>query len=357
MSQTAAREVAELRDAMEKAVTKADAPRVCDILSQLEKVDMTVDIMAESKIGSAVSKLRKHADSRVAGQAKALVKVWKQLAQAAGVEGSNRAQEALTAASAAADAATVAAAAAAAAATAATAAVSASAEQKLRVQAPVEKALKDLRRGSTDSFVSDASPRVGGAKPAKAQTPKATVSAAHMASLQEDGLLPNRLKMRQKFLEIFVLPEDDESAAPDGQLAAEAACGVERELNAKFPFVRQLLFNLKKNAALRSDVVHGAVPCGALIAMSPTEMLSAAKRQAMEAQAQDLVDARRMDWAEKNQDEINKQCGITNMEGMFECGRCKSKKTHYYQKQTRSADEPMTTFVTCLHCGKKWRFC
>lgn len=39
------------------------------------------------------------------------------------------------------------------------------------------------------------------------------------------------------------------------------------------------------------------------------------------------------------------------------CGGCK-KKTNcdYYQMQTRSADEPMTTFVTCLDCDKRWKF-
>lgn len=42
-------------------------------------------------------------------------------------------------------------------------------------------------------------------------------------------------------------------------------------------------------------------------------------------------------------------------EGIFVCRKCKSKKTHYYQMQTRSADEPMTTYVTCLDCGTKWK--
>jgi len=40
----------------------------------------------------------------------------------------------------------------------------------------------------------------------------------------------------------------------------------------------------------------------------------------------------------------------------FKCGRCKERKCSYYQLQTRSADEPMTTFVTCLNCGKNWKF-
>lgn len=39
----------------------------------------------------------------------------------------------------------------------------------------------------------------------------------------------------------------------------------------------------------------------------------------------------------------------------FQCRKCKSKKCTYYQLQTRSADEPMTTFVTCLDCGTRWK--
>jgi DNA-directed RNA polymerase subunit M/transcription elongation factor TFIIS len=42
-------------------------------------------------------------------------------------------------------------------------------------------------------------------------------------------------------------------------------------------------------------------------------------------------------------------------EGLFVCRKCKSKKTTYYQMQTRSADEPMTTYVTCTGCGLKWK--
>jgi DNA-directed RNA polymerase subunit M/transcription elongation factor TFIIS len=37
------------------------------------------------------------------------------------------------------------------------------------------------------------------------------------------------------------------------------------------------------------------------------------------------------------------------------CGRCKSKECYFYELQTRSADEPMTVFVTCLDCGHRWR--
>jgi len=39
----------------------------------------------------------------------------------------------------------------------------------------------------------------------------------------------------------------------------------------------------------------------------------------------------------------------------FTCRKCKSKECSYYQLQTRSADEPMTTFVTCITCGNRWK--
>ena len=39
----------------------------------------------------------------------------------------------------------------------------------------------------------------------------------------------------------------------------------------------------------------------------------------------------------------------------FTCRRCKSTQCTYYQLQTRSADEPMTTFVSCINCGNRWK--
>lgn len=48
----------------------------------------------------------------------------------------------------------------------------------------------------------------------------------------------------------------------------------------------------------------------------------------------------------------------TNMDAatdIFICKKCKSNKCSYYQMQTRSADEPMTTFVSCLDCGARWK--
>ena len=43
------------------------------------------------------------------------------------------------------------------------------------------------------------------------------------------------------------------------------------------------------------------------------------------------------------------------MTSLFKCRKCGSKSTSYYEVQTRSADEPMTQFVTCLQCNARWK--
>jgi len=44
------------------------------------------------------------------------------------------------------------------------------------------------------------------------------------------------------------------------------------------------------------------------------------------------------------------------VEGVVECSKCKSRKTWSIQKQHRSADEPMTTYSTCVDCGHEFRY-
>ena len=43
------------------------------------------------------------------------------------------------------------------------------------------------------------------------------------------------------------------------------------------------------------------------------------------------------------------------MTDQFKCGRCKKRKCSYFELQTRSADESMTIFITCIECGNRWK--
>ena len=58
---------------------------------------------------------------------------------------------------------------------------------------------------------------------------------------------------------------------------------------------------------------------------------------------------------QKNADEFLYSKKFVSISFDYKCGRCKEKKCTYYQLQTRSADEPMTTFITCLNCNYKWK--
>ena len=65
-------------------------------------------------------------------------------------------------------------------------------------------------------------------------------------------------------------------------------------------------------------------------------------------------------WKEHIEKQIEKDKHLyknSNASIFFFCSSCKKKtRCDYYQMQTRSADEPMTTFVTCLECDRRWKF-
>jgi DNA-directed RNA polymerase subunit M/transcription elongation factor TFIIS len=43
-------------------------------------------------------------------------------------------------------------------------------------------------------------------------------------------------------------------------------------------------------------------------------------------------------------------------EGVLKCPKCSQMRTFSYSKQTRSSDEPMTTFAQCMNCKHKWTY-
>ena len=44
-----------------------------------------------------------------------------------------------------------------------------------------------------------------------------------------------------------------------------------------------------------------------------------------------------------------------SMTDLIKCGKCKNNKVSYQELQTRSGDESMTIFFTCIVCGHKWK--
>jgi transcription elongation factor S-II len=93
------------------------------------------------------------------------------------------------------------------------------------------------------------------------------------------------------------------------------------------------------------------------------EILEQIKSEAIQAHTVAFMTHQEMrpdKWKELIEDKVKKDKNKfeTNVEAStdtFTCRKCKSNKCTYYQMQTRSADEPMTTFVSCIECGQRWK--
>ncbi|KFP73833.1 Transcription elongation factor A protein 3, partial [Acanthisitta chloris] len=111
--------------------------------------------------------------------------------------------------------------------------------------------------------------------------------------------------------------------------------------------VRSRISNLKdpKNPGLRRNVLCGAIEPSLIARMTAEEMASDELKQLRNAMTQEAI----------REHQMAKTGGTVT--DLFQCGKCKKKNCTYNQVQTRSADEPMTTFVLCNECGNRWKVC
>ena len=106
----------------------------------------------------------------------------------------------------------------------------------------------------------------------------------------------------------------------------------------------QIQYNLRKSPELKKSILDKNVKTKEVIEMNPEKLWFDGPR-AKQIEHKIHTDIRKQAMAKE----------ARNQEGFFKCGRCKSLKTTYFQMQTRSADEPMFVFVSCLNCGKNWK--
>ena len=97
--------------------------------------------------------------------------------------------------------------------------------------------------------------------------------------------------------------------------------------------IRSLFQNLKSNRALRTNLIAGELSVERLSTMTSAEMASDERREE-DRKLQEMNIFNAQGAAPKN--------ATTNE---FMCGKCKQRKVSYYQMQTRSADEPMTSIL------------
>uniref|UniRef100_A0A8D2QAZ2 Transcription elongation factor n=1 Tax=Zonotrichia albicollis TaxID=44394 RepID=A0A8D2QAZ2_ZONAL len=111
--------------------------------------------------------------------------------------------------------------------------------------------------------------------------------------------------------------------------------------------VRSRISNLKdsKNPELKKNVLCGAITPEQIAVMTSEEMASNELKEIRKAMTKEAIREHQM-----------AKTGGTQTD-LFTCGKCKKKNCTYTQVQTRSSDEPMTTFVVCNECGNRWKFC
>ena len=104
--------------------------------------------------------------------------------------------------------------------------------------------------------------------------------------------------------------------------------------------LRSIYLNLK-NPEILEQIKSESIQAHTVAFMTHQEMRPDKWKELIEEKAK----------KDKNKFETNVEASTDT----FTCRKCKYNKCTYYQMQTRSADEPMTTFVTCIECGQRWK--
>ncbi|XP_072535918.1 transcription elongation factor A protein 3 isoform X9 [Salminus brasiliensis] len=197
-------------------------------------------------------------------------------------------------------------------------------------------------------------------KPETPKTPTTPTSPMSPSLSSGSGPLSPRLltgdSIRDKCIEMLsaALRTDDDFkyyGANCDAMAAEIEDHIYQEIKAtdmKYKNrVRSRISNLKdpKNPNLRKNVLGGAIELSRIATMTAEEMASDELKQLRNVLTQEAI----------REHQMAKTGGTTT--DLLQCGKCKKKNCTYNQVQTRSADEPMTTFVLCNECGNRWKFC
>ncbi|KAK7157976.1 hypothetical protein R3I93_009238 [Phoxinus phoxinus] len=368
---------------LDKMVSRNNMDGALDLLRELKNFNMTLKLLQDTRIGMSVNGIRKHCtDEDVVNLAKILIKNWKKLLESAKNQKSERTNEVKNGNHPS---------------KASGSPNRTSPEREFRKDStdskklPPRKPSMEGRRDSKDSTDSKSShpllkrqssetklerrdstnSRSGNSPQAKksceskskSETPKTptTPTSPLSPSLSSSvGPISPRLQtgdsIRDKCIEMLTaaLRTDDDykdyGTNCEG-MAAEMEDYIYQEIGAtdmKYKNrVRSRISNLKdpKNPNLRKNVLAGAIELSRMATMTAEEMASDELKQLRNVLTQEAI----------REHQMAKTGGTTT--DMLQCGKCRKKNCSYNQVQTRSADEPMTTFVLCNECGNRWKFC
>uniref|UniRef100_A0A8C8S6E7 Transcription elongation factor n=1 Tax=Pelusios castaneus TaxID=367368 RepID=A0A8C8S6E7_9SAUR len=299
-------EIIRIAKKMDKMVQKKNAAGALDLLKELKNIPMTLELLQSTRIGMSVNAIRKQStDEEVTSLAKSLIKSWKKLLDGPSTEKDSEDKKKEPASSS-----------------------QNSPEAREESSSSSNSSIrKEETNASSDSFI-----------PSLPRAPSTSDSV--------------RVKCRE-MLAAALRTGDDYIAigADEEELGSQIEEAIYQELkNTDMKYknrVRSRIANLKdtKNPNLRKNVLCGNIPPDRFAKMTAEEMAS-----------DELKEMRKNLTKEAIREHQMAKTGGTQTD-LFTCGKCKKKNCTYTQVQTRSADEPMTTFVVCNECGNRWKFC
>lgn len=270
-----------------------------DLLKVLQGLKIDLEILTNTRIGMAVNELRKCSkDEEVINLSKKLIKNWKKL---------------------------------------------------LANPDSPKSSSKSSTNGNSSSSSSKPSSKEEKSKESKSKSSSQSSYSQSSSSSSTTDVV--RLKCREMLEAAIKCDDYPEGCASAEDLAEELEEAIFAEFkNTDMRYknrVRSRISNLKdtKNTELRGNFIRGAISANRLAKMTPEEMASDEMKKLREKFVKESINDAQLATVQGTKTD------------MLKCGKCKKKDCTYNQLQTRSADEPMTTFVLCNNCGNRWKFC
>ncbi|KAI4581915.1 hypothetical protein R6Z07F_009535 [Ovis aries] len=308
-------EVIRIAKKMEKMVQKKNAAGALDLLKELKNIPMTLELLQSTRIGMSVNAIRKQStDEEVTSLAKSLIKSWKKL-----LDGPSTDKDS---------------------------------EEKKKDTAVTSQNSPEAREESSSSGNTSSRKDETNARDTYVSSFPRAPSTSDSVRLKCREMLAAALRTGDDYIAIGA---DEEELG--SQIEEDILCvyihnvPIYQEIrNTDMKYknrVRSRISNLKdaKNPNLRKNVLCGNIPPDLFARMTAEEMAS-----------DELKEMRKNLTKEAIREHQMAKTGGTQTD-LFTCGKCKKKNCTYTQVQTRSADEPMTTFVVCNECGNRWKFC
>ncbi|GFS41473.1 transcription elongation factor S-II [Trichonephila inaurata madagascariensis] len=290
---------------LDKMIANGALEQSLDLLKALRDLPITLDILQRTRIGMTVNSLRKSSnDDEVITLSKSLIKAWKKLIPEvpnSKGDGNGNGRE----------------------------------SKGENSNGSTASSQSQKNEGSRDS---------SSKKESKPSAPKQT-------SFPADTTNAVRLKCREMLAGALKLDEvEDDYQNPEELGAKIEDCIFEEfgDTNMKYKNrIRSRVSNLKdpKNPELRTNVLKGIIEPAKIAVMTADEMASEEMKILRQKFTKEAINDHQMAMTSGTKTDLLK------------CGKCKKNNCTYNQVQTRSADEPMTTFVYCNECGNRWKFC